>query len=211
MSRLLLVARGFKSDVGGVVRMSPCRLDCPCSSQRRQSVGAHWFSSTQKVGLSFVFLIKANPDVTNRVRTGVFLACHAVFAFAHAAPLKLAACNPDCPPLVECKQKLYLTSLCSILLIGKGIALRVLSPLRMVLARCLYRLFRISGAPSALLSAKPRAVIGVPRALIRTHLRSAILGISHWFCSSRTVVRGGAGAETPTPFRLYHALPQGAH
>jgi hypothetical protein len=25
------------------------------------------------------------------------------------------------------------------------------------------------------------------------------------------VVRGGAGAETPTSSRLYHALPQGAY
>lgn len=40
---------------------------------------------------------------------------------------------------------------------------------------------------------------------------STILGISHLFLLARDMVRGGASAETPTPSRLYHALPQGAY
>ena len=212
MVRLLWVVLGCKSGKGGVVRMlGLCHLDCSCSGQCRQPIGAQRFPSTQSIGFSLVHQVGGNLDIADCIRAYVAMARHAVFVTMYPALRKLAAFKPDRQPLLKCKQERDATALGAASVVVVGVAFWVFRSLfNVLLTGYLPLLLRVGSSPRSFQSDDFRAICSAPCAVIRQLLLSAILGISHRFLSARDVVRGGASAETPTPSRLYHALPQGA-
>jgi len=193
-SCLLRARQRFSLPVADRSPMRPSR--CSGFSHRCQLSSTSRFAPTEPVSFCVVFCVRAYPDVANRIRTNVAKAGHDVMTLARAPLLPFAAGIPNAPPLIEGEQEsdVTLSGVPDAHVIGKKPG--VLSLLSEVLAGLFLGFLWVRR---------------IPRALIGTLPRSAIIGISHRLCFSRTVVRGGAGAETPTPSRLYHALPQGAH
>jgi len=166
------------------------------------------------VSLRDVFLDSADAHIADRIRPNVTIPCHHISTRTVPSLRPFATIGPDSQPFFKGEQEWDVAPL------GAALVDDVAGPFRVIgipfgavaahlIAVCLapYAQFRILffavrwiGKPCAL-----------PCPLIRSQLRSAIIGISHRLCFSRTVVRGGAGAETPTSSRLYHALPQGAY
>lgn len=217
-------SRFTRMSQGSAVLIAHRPSGCSRFNQRSQPIGAHRFPAAEPVGFSLIHLVETNPDVANRVWSRVFMTSHAVLPLANAALLKLAALKPDRPPLVEGKQKLYLTALCGIPMVVKRIALGVFALLSVRFAGrflCLLwicdatgafvrgNLFPVFRVPLPLMLPDPLRVREMPSTLTRQPLFSAIFGFSHWFRFIRSVVRGGIGADTSVPFRLYHAVPAG--
>lgn len=176
--------------------------------------------------LSYILAGLANAHIGARVRTGVAIASHNVLS-ALAPPLfPFAALKPNLHPLLKCKQEWDAAGSCASLVKDVSGFGRLLGALPSVtLARKSSRFLKICLAPLSVSRGFGRA-IGVapfahilfalfavssrPRAVsYALPLLPAIFGFSHWLHSQVAMVRGGIGADTSVPFRLYHTLPAG--
>lgn len=152
-----------------------------------------------------VLSARANAHIADLVCPGVSVSRHAVLIRSKPSFIPFATSLPNVPPLLERKPERNTATLRSVFmpLIRAMSGWQVGSPS----GRVLSQLIRVGGAPFA----SPGILLGamrlMPSALVGAQLLSAIVGISHWLLSPRTVVRGGTGASTPMPSRLYHTLP----
>ena len=175
-----------------------------------------------KITFQSIFPIGANTDITDLVWSSITKTSHAILIATTTALREFAAFRPDREPFIECKKERDIATLGSHLMRIVGDARCVLRlPFDHPFSRFFWvrgiqvavpltSFLRISGAPLSRLSIVFLAIRGSPRAppftFIHAPLLSAILGVSHWCLSSRSVVRGGIDAETSVPSRLYHAL-----
>jgi len=208
-SCLLRARQRFSLPVADRSSMRP--PSCSGFSHRCQLSGTSRFAPTEPVSFCVVFRVRAYPDVANCIRANVAKAGHNVMVLARAALLPFAAGIPNAPPLIEGEQERdpALPGIPDMRIVSHQLWVLALSIA--VLAGYLLSLLGVCPIPRPLIRAHFLSVRRMPRAHTRQLSLSAIISISHWLCFSRTVVRGGASAETPTPSRLYHALPQGAH
>jgi hypothetical protein len=163
---------------------------------------------------------RTNPHVANRIWSDVAKPSHAALIQANAALFPFAAIKPDLPPFLECKQErdaalfglrllfdicVFRRLFCTQLIRAPfryGVASICVLCIPFAAFRLLgFTVFRINGA---ILCVESFSVCGLPRAIIRPLLLSAIVGVSHWYLSARTVVRGAIGADTSMASRLYH-------
>ncbi len=166
------------------------------------------------MSLRDVFLDSADAHIADRIRPHVTIPRHHVSTGTVPSLQPFATIGPYSQPLFKGEQEWNATPL------GTAFVDDVAGPFRVLgipFGAAAARLIAVCLAPHPQFRILFLAVrrIGKPCALpcplIRSQFLSAILGISHWLCFSRTVVRGGTGAETPMPSRLYHALPHGAY
>lgn len=149
-------------------------------------------ASTAKMCFQVVFSLRADTHIANRIWSGVTKSCHDVLALFHTSLLPFPRGLPNGTPLLERKKEW------DIALFGAPFV-AVISSLHWVGGSAINRGFLwVGSAPSSL-----------PFSMVCA--RGFFVLIWHSFRSScsGSRVRGGTGADTLVPFRLYHALRLG--
>jgi len=176
---------------------------------------AQWLPALIPVAFGVVLSGRANPDIADCIRPSIAKTCHDVLIATGTAKSQHSAFGPNPQPFLECQQERNAA------LLGRTFMVYVGAPLLMVCRPfndvVSHRLW-IGRLPFAGRSNALRSVggiigsrIGLPffamgriaGTFARQEFISASFGHSRWLLSLRTRVRGGIGAATLMPFRLY--------